>query len=231
MGKRKEVSLPILCYHKVGNEATEGRWLNIHPERLRQHIRFFKRRGRKFVTSKGLAGKLPENAVCLTFDDAYCSMMQNGLAVLRGERVTASIYVVAGKVGTESDWDGERAAKLSDWPEIVAAAKEGFEIGNHTHSHADLSLLNQDQQHAEFSECQTALEAHGIRAGSTAFPYGKFNDHTREAAETAGIQVGLALGKRIARESDDRLSLPRIILSYGDSIPMLMYKLWVRPKL
>lgn len=225
------MSLPILCYHKVGDEATEGRWLNIHPDRLRQHIRFFKRRGRSFVTAGELAGALPTNAVCLTFDDAYCSMMQNGLTVLRGERVTASIYIVAGKVGTESHWDGERAAKLSDWPEILAAASEGFEIGNHTHSHADLSLLTQDQQLAEFTECQSALEGHGVRAASTAFPFGKFNDQTRGAAERAGIQVGLALGKRIATESDDRLRLPRIILSYGDTIPMLMYKLWVRPKL
>jgi hypothetical protein len=39
----------------------------------------------------------------------------------------------------------------------------------------------------------------------------------------------MALSKRSATECDHRLSLPRIVVAYGDALPMLIYKIWIKP--
>lgn len=222
--------LPILCYHKVGAEADEGRWLNVHPDRLRAHVRYFKRRGYRAVKACDLSEDTwPDRAVCFTFDDAYTSMLENGMPVLLSEGVTASIYVVPSKVGGTSDWDADRAARLADWQQILEAQSVGMEIGNHTMSHARLSEVESARVQAEFAEAQEALVGQGIEARSIAYPYGAWNEANLTAAYACGLVVGLSLEKRPARVDDHRLRLPRIVVSYGDSLASLMYKIWIRP--
>ena len=222
--------LPILCYHKVGSEEVEGRWLTIHPDRLRSHIQFFKRRGYQTVQAQSLASETwPERAYCLTFDDAYTSTLENGVPVLLSEGVTATIYAVPGKVGRTSDWDGDRAAPLADWPVLLEAQSRGIEIGNHTMNHPRLPQLSPEDCIEEVRSAQQTLEGHEIRTASIAYPYGDWSAETARLAGEAGLRVGLILEKRIARSTEPRLQLPRIPLSYGDSIASLIYKLWVRP--
>ncbi len=223
--------LPILCYHKVGDEATYGRWLNIHPKTLRDHIRFFARRGYTFLRAVDLAEDWPPRGVCLTFDDAYVSATTHGIEVLKSERVLATFYVVSDKVGCSSDWDPGKEARLANWDHLKEAAQDGYEIGNHTASHVRLGDLALDEQVAEIKQCREALSARGFSQASCCFPYGSHSPMTAKALEACGYRVGVALGKRLARENDPKFALPRIVMSYGDSLPMLLYKLHIRPRL
>lgn len=223
--------LPILCYHKVGPLAEEGRWLNVEPATLRSHIRFFKRRSFRFLQAADLHGDWPAKAVCLTFDDAYRSTMTHGIETMRQEAVTASIFAVSSQFGGNSLWDGDRAGKLAEDSLLVEAALLGFEIGNHTASHPRLSQLSPERQMEEIQSCHQALLDLNIHATAVAYPYGSFDANTLEAVRKLGYSVGLGLSRRPARPSDRRLALPRIVLSYGDRLPMLLYKLHLRPRL
>ena len=70
---------PILCYHKVGPEAEEGRFLNVSPERLASHVAWLKRRYR-LVRLRDL--DLDARHAALTFDDAYVSACSHGVEAL-----------------------------------------------------------------------------------------------------------------------------------------------------
>lgn len=223
--------LPILCYHKVGPVWEEGRRLNVEPGTLAKHVQFFFRRNYKFVQAQHLAGILPARSVCFTFDDAYLSMLYDGVRVLRAYGLTASIYAVPSLVGQSSAWDKELARPLAPWDLLIEAQKAGFEIGNHTLTHADLSKLDLDAQVREIEEADDRLLEHGLSPGSVCYPYGRMNVGTVFACEKAQYRVGLALGKRMAVETDDRRALPRIVIAYSDSVAKLMYKMHVRPKL
>ncbi len=223
--------LPILCYHKVGPESEEGRRLNVSPERLRDHVRYFKRRGRAFVTAGSLASSWPSRGVCLTFDDAYLSAVVHGLPVLREEGVVATLYAVTAHVGGASGWDGEAARPLADWPALVEAAQAGFEIGNHTAHHLRMSEASGEVCAQELQEASEALAAHGLQVRSFCYPYGAWTATARNAVAATGCPVALSLGKRVATRSDDRLALPRLVVSYSDALPKLLYKLWLRPLL
>ncbi len=225
------MQLPILCYHKVSLEPSDGRWLNIHPRRLRQHLKFFIRRGCEFKTVGELSGNWPRRGVCLTFDDAYISAMTQGVEVLNSLGARSTFYVVSDRVGQSSSWDGKRAAPLADWDLLVEAARTGHEIGNHTATHVHMGALSHEEQVGEIKRCKEVLAARGFASSSFCYPYGDFSEDSSGALNECGYKVAVVIGKRAALPSDPLLALPRIVMAYGDSVAMLLYKLHVRPKL
>jgi peptidoglycan/xylan/chitin deacetylase (PgdA/CDA1 family) len=219
----------ILCYHKVGPLAEEGRRLNVEPARLRQHLRLFARRGYQFVKAQDLRSPWPRRTVCFTFDDAYASTLAFAPPILKEAGGVGCFYAVAGKVGQTSDWDGALARPLADWPALERAQSEGHEIGNHTLTHPHLRDLPASEQRAEITDAHRILTDHGIESRSFCFPYGSLGDP--ELLGDTGYRIGLSLQKAIAQETDDPLRLPRIVVAFGDTIPLLLYKVHVRPRL
>ncbi len=220
-----------LCYHKVGTEAEEGRRLNIHPQRLDSHIRFFKRRGFAFARAGELAKWPDRPTVCFTFDDGYTSTVENGEPVFNQHKVPMTIYVISDRVDETSSWDGELASPLANWETLRQVQSRGHEIGNHTATHPHLPQLPFEEQMAEISRCDNAMRANGLGSRSFCYPYGHLNDDSVQVLKKLGHRVGMAIGKRPALESDDRLRFPRIVIAYGDALPLLLYKLHLRPKL
>ncbi len=221
----------ILCYHKVGFEHEIGRWLAVSPTTLDSHIAYFKRHGYRFVAARDLADSWEPKTVCLTFDDAYQSTLENGVPLLKERGVIATLYAVPSHVGSNSAWDHGRAQPLAGWDALREAQRNGFEIGNHTLTHPRLATVDAETARLEVVEAHKRLIAEGLRPGSFCYPYGSESPQAREAVAEGGYRVALALNKRIADTADDPLALPRIIVSYGDRLPFLLYKIFVRPTL
>ncbi len=123
-------------------------------------------------------GALPK-AVALTFDDGPDA---NTLALARylaRENVPACFFFV-----------GTRAAAH---PDIVReTASLGFTIGNHSHTHPDLTKLKPDEVTAELSNCNDALIAGGAPpAKYFRPPYGAFNRSVITAAAAQGLTTVL----------------------------------------
>lgn len=225
------MSVTILCYHKVGPSSTEGRKLNIEPSRLRSHVRFFAKRNQRFVVAGDLAASFADGIVCFTFDDAYASTMVHAPQIFEEVGARATFYAVPGRVGGLSDWDGSSSRPLADWDLLLSAQSAGHEIGNHSQNHLHLAALTPEDQLSEIESAHSGLLARGIRPQSFCFPYGSFNDITLDCLKSANYSVGLALGKRLAHAEDNLLCLPRIVVAYSDALPMLLYKLTLKPKL
>lgn len=223
--------LPILGYHKVGSEADTGRRLNIDPARLDSHVRFFSRRGYRFVTGNELADGWPARSVAFTFDDGFAAAVEHGLEALSRHGGRGTVYVVTDQVGGVSSWPGEQPFPLASWDQLRAAAAQGHEVGNHTMTHARLSELDPTAQLAEIQGAAAALAREGLGEGSFCLPYGSYGAETRAILEQAGYRVGMSVRKAVATEADDRLLLPRIFIAFGDGLPGLIYRIWVRPML
>ena len=221
----------ILCYHKVGPGAEEGRRLNIEPDRLRTHVEFFARRKRAIVRACDLSDRWQPGTVCFTFDDAYHSTMVHAPEIFEQIGVRASFYAVPGKVGGTSDWDGDLASPLANWDLLQQVHSRGHEIGNHSMQHLKMADIDGVKQRDEISIAHEAMEAHGIFPKSFCFPYGSLNDSAIEQLKQCQYPIGLALGKAIAKDTDNRLKLPRVVVAYSDALPMLIYKITLKPLL
>lgn len=145
--------------------------------------------------------------------------------------VRATFYAVAGRVGGTSDWDGQLARPLANWDQLREAEARGHEIGNHSYNHLRLAELPEIQQLSEVQAAHDRLTEERLHPRSFCYPYGSHNEATLQQLKTAGYGVGLALGKRIAHDYDNRLAIPRVVVAYSDALPMLLYKLLIKPVL
>jgi peptidoglycan/xylan/chitin deacetylase (PgdA/CDA1 family) len=217
----------IFCYHKVGPEAEEGRFLNVEPAGLRAQLLFLRRRyWAVHVSDVATRG----GQVALTFDDAYLSALTHGLEILRELNLPATFYAVPNLVGKSSEWDGERARPLADWDLLTVADEEGQRVGNHTWSHPDLSLLSLEEQMKEWESAQERLVREGLEPVSGCYPYGKGNATSAEALGRV-CAWGVTLEGRPIAPTDSPLLLPRIAVAFRDRAPQLLYKVHVRPHL
>lgn len=221
----------VLCYHKVGLESAEGRWINVAPATLAKHIEFFLRRGYGVLPAARIFDEGVDRAISLTFDDAFSSMLENGMPVLEALQVPATIYAVSDRVGLTADWKGCSGEHLANWDELREAQKRGMEIGNHSATHASFGKLDFEGQVAEIRRCHERLVEEGLNPATFCLPYGHYSKETSAAIKEAGYRVGFTVEKRQVSLADDGCLLPRFAMSYGDSVVGLMYKVFVRPKI
>ncbi len=118
--------------------------------------------------------------IALTFDDAPARTLENILAVFARFNeenpdctASATLFVNGGRMD-------EQNAHL-----LHAATALGFELGNHTHRHADLTTLKKEELAQEITRTDELLEKidgrklHLLRA-----PFGRTNELVKENATT-----------------------------------------------
>ncbi len=229
----------VLCYHAVSD-----RWpatIAISPHQLRQHVEDLSRRGYRGVTFSDLAsGSHDGNAVAITFDDAYRSVVEVGLPLLSQAGFPATVFAPTRFIGTTDPllWPGidhwqrteysDELAPMS-WDELAALADAGWEIGSHTRSHPVLPQLSRDDLDEELGGSRADIEARlGRRCASVAYPYGYRDARVIEAASRAGYTAGArtARGRFLAPTSP--LDWPRIMITRRDSGLRFRIKVWPR---
>ena len=133
---------------------------------------FFGERGGRLVPRGGL----PARTVALTFDDGPDPRWTRRIAAyLRGQHVTATFFVI-----------GSQAARH---PGLVRRLhRDGFELGNHTFTHADLAGIPGWQRSLQVGMTESALAGSaGVRPRLVRPPYSSTPD-----AVTVGEERALA---------------------------------------
>jgi peptidoglycan/xylan/chitin deacetylase (PgdA/CDA1 family) len=179
-----ERRLAILSYHKVGDPpggAWEP-WYYVPAGLLAEQLTALRDDGWEFVdVAAALDGlsdpqALPERSALVTFDDAYRSLLELGLPVLRELGVPGVVFVPAALVGTESSFDAgisEPVEPICTWDELRALNAGGVSVQSHGLEHVRLSKLEGDRLERELLESKRTLERElGKPVEVFAFPYG-----------------------------------------------------------
>ncbi len=216
-------ALPVLCYHNVA-ETPAGAWarlLYVTPGNFERQLWALRRLGLRGVSMgegvSRLSAGTAHRCVVITFDDGYADTLTTAAPLLREFGFGATCYVVSGAIGTYNHWDTEflRERKtLMDRRQIGQWLSAGMEVGSHSRSHPRLPQLAARDQLAEILESRLALqEMLGICVEHFAYPYGEFNSGTVELVRRAGYTSAVTVSPGLARRSDDRLRLPRILVN------------------
>ena len=135
---------PVLMYHSISpSTAPDPHRLRVHPDRLDRHLRWLRRLGLRGVgltellraQQRGEAGRL----VALTFDDGYTDFLEHAAPLLERHGMTATLYVVAGRMDGANDWDSGPRLPIMGADQVRAVAAAGHEVGSHTMTHARLA--------------------------------------------------------------------------------------------
>ena len=162
--------------------------------------------------------------VAITFDDAFVSVLRNGLPVLKRHRLTASIFVPTGNLGQPPKWNIpedslDRNEVVMSKKQLVDIDRDGFEVLSHTVSHCVLTEQNGRRLKGELSESKLALEnIVGHEVCGISYPHGAYDCGVCSAARQAGYLSGYTIEPSIVDNRTDSMQIGRVSISPGDSL-------------
>jgi peptidoglycan/xylan/chitin deacetylase (PgdA/CDA1 family) len=219
---------PVLMYHSVSPSAQDDpHRIRVHPDRLDRHLTLLRRLGLRGVSlAEVLAAHGRGSAsgvVGLTFDDGYRDFVHHAMPVLARHGMTASLYVVAGRLGGQNQWDPGPRLDLIDADDVRAVAAAGHEIGSHTLTHLRLPGAPAATLAAEVGESKGVLEeVLQSEVAGFCYPWGAFDEAAAEAARAAGYDHACVTGDYLP---GDRFTLPRSYVAPQDTVLHLLAKL------
>ena len=181
----KNIYIPILLYHKTPNDFEE-------------QIKILISRGYTAVTMSEavdiLKGRVnsPTKPVAITFDDGFKDQFR-AFEILKKYNLKSTSYVIVGS--QNSGWCigiEKKSTNCGDdymnWDDIKRIREYyNVEIGSHTMDHFQLSSLNESAQRYQIFESKKILEENlGITINSFTYPYGKYNEVTKNLLKEAG---------------------------------------------
>ena len=214
-------TLPILTYHAVDLRPSV---ISITPGLFQTQMEILaenKLTGislEQAFTQFRQTGRFPENAVVLTFDDGYLSVLENALPIMQAFGFSATVFIVTKAVGMNAsearlvNHDIDR--DMLNWAQLESLLASGFEIGSHTLGHPWLTNLSHAEIEQELCESRQCLQKQlQIPVNSIAYPYGNLNREVKEIA-SKHYRFGCTtdLGRNTA--SPDPLSLKRLDVYY-----------------
>jgi peptidoglycan/xylan/chitin deacetylase (PgdA/CDA1 family) len=193
--------IPIVAYHKVDSLWELG-ITTVSVARFARQMEYL--RANK-IRIKSLSEMLVDNRLqdleaascCITFDDSYNSLLDNAISVIFECGFRVSFFAVSGYVGKPNTWDANffgRTFEHMGWMHIKELLAQGHEIGSHTVTHRDLTLLKPQQIKDELERSKKTIEdTLGVAVKYLSYPFGKTNRTICDMAQEAGYTAAFTM--------------------------------------
>ena len=219
----------ILYYHRIGIPSNGRKQrLTVWPDRFKRQMNFLSQMGYQTLsmdefTDAVTSGHIPPKKFIITFDDGFLDLYEHAYPVLKKNNFKAIIYVLAEK--EKSEWAKALelpAFKLLSWDLIKELSDNGIEIGSHTCTHPDLSVLTDKEMEREIIRSKEIIEDKiGKPVHHFCYPFGRFNLKTKEILKQAGYLTSCTTQKGQNFSDCDLFELNRIVV--GKSMNMLRF--------
>jgi peptidoglycan/xylan/chitin deacetylase (PgdA/CDA1 family) len=225
----------ILMYHAVCPLPENPNRIVTSPGLFEAQMRYLRRRKLRGVSMQELlrAERIgnAKGLIGLTFDDGYENFLENALPVLERFGFSATVFVVAGMLGEENNWefrfDPRPQMQLLTAEGLREVAARGMEVGSHSMTHSKLPNLDAEMLEEEVSGSRQVLsEVLGEAVDGFCYPHGFIDDASVQAVRRARYAYACAVIVRIERSEYD---LPRITVA-EDNLPKFATKLRVYPQ-
>lgn len=215
-GSAKSVELAtmplVLMYHSVSPYDEDPHEVTVTPERFERHMRWLAGRGLRGVSVAELLSARAQGRsrglVGLTFDDGYQDFVTYAMPVLRQYGFSATVFVLAGRLGGHNAWDAPGPYKaLMTADQVSLAAESGMEIASHGLDHVSLTEADDALLSAETMRSRVILqELISRQVRGFCYPWGHLDARTVKAVQAAGYDYACAVGPSAAI---GRFSIPR----------------------
>jgi peptidoglycan/xylan/chitin deacetylase (PgdA/CDA1 family) len=242
----------VLMYHSISPRGAGGRYV-IPRRRFSLQMRLLLLLKRRVLPLEGCvalweASKMtPPRTVAITFDDGYRDNLTEALPVLRKYDLPAAIFVVAGKVGGENDWEDLNIARkpILSWDELALLEHQahqehrGAHIESHGMEHLKLTTVAPEVALRDMRESRVLLSRRlGREVRLLAYPYGSSNPSVESMAKEAGYAAAVTVRPGMNTLRTPRYRLKRVEISGEDSLIMFVIKVllgedpftWIRQR-
>jgi peptidoglycan/xylan/chitin deacetylase (PgdA/CDA1 family) len=226
MTTKRQIPL-ILMYHTVSETDDDPHQLSVSPRRFAEQMSWLARSGLRGVSvaelGEAIRAGTAKNAVGITFDDGYQSVLTSALPVLRQHGFGATVFVISERIGGVNDWDAGPVWPLLTESGVAELASAGIEIGSHSATHVKMAGIEADQLAAETAGSRASLaEMTGKDIAGFAYPYGSLDEAAKEAVRAAGYSYACAV--RTPRQGVGSMALPRMYVGERDGAARMFAK-------
>ncbi len=151
--------------------------------------------------------------VVLTFDDAEITHYTNVASLLKEYGFDATFFVCDFPIKNPGE-----AKEYMNWKQILELHKKGFEIGNHTGHHKNLTKLSPDDIKKEVSYIDEKCNQFGIpKPISFAYPGNRNDTISQRVLKEMGYQFARAGGAKYYKVNEDsKLAIPSYTVISSD---------------
>lgn len=154
-----------------------------------------------FVDAIKEGAQLPKKSIILTFDDGNINVITTAFPIMSKYDFTGVAYIVYAYLG---------AAGSMDVDQVKMLAENGWEIGSHSFTHADL-IDHQERLGTEIVMSRTMLERKlGVPVLTFAYPFGRFNSSAVDLVKRAGYIAAFGVENNQRPEMNGLFYLNRI---------------------
>jgi hypothetical protein len=196
-------SAPVFAYFQVGED--EDPLESVRVDQFEAHLRLIRRDHLQVVPLSAIVAAvtkkhpLPEKAIGISFDDAYRSVADNALPLLREAKLPATIFVTPRLV--------DRGGDYMSWEDLREAVSQGFTIG------VKIDLDDADtpvKTLAAVNEASARIHAElGITPSLFSYADGIAEKPMRDIVQSRGFTGAFALQSEPVSEQSDPYLLPR----------------------
>ncbi|MHB8507409.1 MAG: polysaccharide deacetylase family protein [Candidatus Dormibacteria bacterium] len=211
--------IPVLMYHYIRVAPAGDKYgynLSVTPTDFARQMRWLRDNGYNAVTMRQVdlafisRQPLPAKPLVLTFDDGYRDFYTTAAPILRELGLTAVDYVATGLV--------DRPGYMT-WAQVRELDGQGFEMADHTETHADLSRQPTGRDQIEIYGSKSDLENHlGHPVVDFAYPYGGYNFNVMKMLHDAGFWSATTTEYGGFHDADHMFDFSRIRVSGGEAL-------------
>ncbi|MDR7300177.1 peptidoglycan/xylan/chitin deacetylase (PgdA/CDA1 family) [Haloactinomyces albus] len=193
--------------------------MTVGPDRFEQQLRWLRRHGLRGTSMRELLDAEStghsRGLIGLTFDDGYADFGETVLPALRRYGFTATVFVLAERLGGHNAWDPEGPRKaLMTAEEVRRVAADGMEVGSHGMLHQPLGSVSEAALLDEVRRSRTVLERiTGQDVRGFCYPYGDVSERVIETVRSTGYDYGCAIWNSAL---SGRYALPRTYVGDRD---------------
>lgn len=229
--------IPVLMYHRVGEPDHARDVYCIRPDRFVAQMRALAEANYRAVSIEDFDAwrrgemSLPEYSFVLTFDDGFTGVHDFAAPILKNLGWPATVFLVAGKLGGQSDWEVTTGVPMLPHPlmntaQLRSLSSEGFSLQSHSLLHHDLTTLKESTLEKDLCDSSALIEEFcGQAPFYLAYPYGRHNQTVRNAAQRAGYTLAFSVESGFNRPSVSPYQVRRLDVFGTDTPAMLLRKI------
>lgn len=204
----------ILCFHEVG--STKNRYV-VTKNNFQKIIAKIARTS-NFISVDDLFNKnVQDSNVLITFDDGYKNLLEI-VPIIKKYNIKPIVFVLSdSKKANRKELDNK--SPLLSIKDIKYLHANGFTIGSHSATHADLTKINNDQLVEEITKSKKQLEKDlGLKIDYLAYPKGKYNKQIINMVKKAGYKAAFSIEPGNVNIVNNKFILPRTIIDCTHTI-------------
>jgi peptidoglycan/xylan/chitin deacetylase (PgdA/CDA1 family) len=219
-GKPRDVSIPILLYHRFGPSASDS--MTTPTSLFESHLKYFSDNGYTVMPLRTLVDyhlgrgiSPPLRSLVITVDDGHQSVYTDMLPLLKKYHSQATLFLYPSAISN--------ASYALTWNQLREMKETGvFNFQSHTFWHPnfkqDKKRLTPDQYEAsvkmQFVKSKEKLENEfHTRVDMLAWPFGIYDEPLMKKAAEAGYVAAFAMMRQHATAGDNIMALPRYLLT------------------